>query len=326
MGQKDIAEKNLENYNDVFADIINVLLMKGIQLIRPEELMAVREQTHYKTGNGELHEMERDVSKYWMKGKIRLSLYGLENQTRIDPDMPFRTIGYDGASYREQLLEDESDGKSIQKHSRRKRKRKRVPVVTIILYFGEKHWRYPNSIRDMVNIPPELEPYFNDYKIYVFEIAWLTEEQVQMFQSDFRIVADYFVQKRKNKDYIPSTQKIRHVDAVLKMLSVCSGDNRFCEAIVDKNQAEGKTVTTMCEVLDKIVAQGEARGEARGRETEIVRIIRSKLQKHMGISDIAEMLELEEDYVAEIVDLLTQNPEKTDVEIAGEYLCAHSGD
>ncbi len=81
MGQKDIAEKNLENYNDVFADIINVLLMKGIQLIRPEELMAVREQTHYKTGNGELHEMERDVSKYWMKGKIRLSLYGLENQT-----------------------------------------------------------------------------------------------------------------------------------------------------------------------------------------------------------------------------------------------------
>ena len=113
MGQKDIAEKNLENYNDVFADIINVLLMKGIQLIRPEELMAVREQTHYKTGNGELHEMERDVSKYWMKGKIRLSLYGLENQTRIDPDMPFRTIGYDGASYREQLLEDESDGKAF---------------------------------------------------------------------------------------------------------------------------------------------------------------------------------------------------------------------
>ena len=29
MGQKDIAEKNLENYNDVFADIINVLLVKG---------------------------------------------------------------------------------------------------------------------------------------------------------------------------------------------------------------------------------------------------------------------------------------------------------
>ena len=79
-------------------------------------------------------------------------------------------------------------------------------------------------------------------------------------------------------------------------------------------------MTTMCEVLDKIVA----RGEARGREEEIVRIIR-KLQKDMNISAIAKLLELEEDYVAEIVGLLKQNPEKTDVEIAEEYLRAHGG-
>ena len=78
-------------------------------------------------------------------------------------------------------------------------------------------------------------------------------------------------------------------------------------------------MTTMCEVLDKIIARGEARGEAK-----IVRSIRSKLQKHMDISDIAEMLELEEDYVAEIVKLLKQNPEKTDVEIAEEYLRAQN--
>ena len=87
-------------------------------------------------------------------------------------------------------------------------------------------------------------------------------------------------------------------------------------------------MTTMCEVLDKIIAQGEARGEARGkacgREEEIVRIIR-KLQKDMNISAIAKLLELEEDYVAEIVGLLKQNPEKTDVEIAEEYLRAHGG-
>ncbi len=29
MGQKDIAEKTLEAYNDVFADIVNVLLFNG---------------------------------------------------------------------------------------------------------------------------------------------------------------------------------------------------------------------------------------------------------------------------------------------------------
>ena len=29
MGEKDIAEKTLEAYNDVFADIVNVLLFDG---------------------------------------------------------------------------------------------------------------------------------------------------------------------------------------------------------------------------------------------------------------------------------------------------------
>ena len=31
MAQKDIAEKTLESYNDVFADILNVLLFHGEQ-------------------------------------------------------------------------------------------------------------------------------------------------------------------------------------------------------------------------------------------------------------------------------------------------------
>lgn len=34
MGEKDIIEKILESYNDVFADIVNVLLFKGNVLYR----------------------------------------------------------------------------------------------------------------------------------------------------------------------------------------------------------------------------------------------------------------------------------------------------
>ena len=33
MGEKDITEKMLEDYNDVFADISNVLLWQGKQVI-----------------------------------------------------------------------------------------------------------------------------------------------------------------------------------------------------------------------------------------------------------------------------------------------------
>ena len=56
---------------------------------------------------------------------------------------------------------------------------------------------------------------------------------------------------------------------------------------------------------------------------ELYEVIRSENCAHKGDSD-GKLHELEEDYVAEIVDLLKQNPEKTDVEIAEEYLRAHS--
>ena len=38
MGQKDLSEKILVAYDDVFADIVNVLLFKGQSMILPEEL------------------------------------------------------------------------------------------------------------------------------------------------------------------------------------------------------------------------------------------------------------------------------------------------
>lgn len=38
MGIKDLTEKILEDYNDIFADIVNVLVFKGKQRIKPENL------------------------------------------------------------------------------------------------------------------------------------------------------------------------------------------------------------------------------------------------------------------------------------------------
>ena len=37
MGQKDLTEKILEDYNDVFADIINGLIFDGKQVITPQQ-------------------------------------------------------------------------------------------------------------------------------------------------------------------------------------------------------------------------------------------------------------------------------------------------
>ena len=117
-------------------------------------------------------------------------------------------------------------------------------------------------------------------KINLFEIAWLSREQVNKFRSDFRIVADFFVQKRERGDYEPSRESIRHVQETLQLLSVMTGDHRFEEVFV--NGTEKGEAMNMCEVLDKVEARGEAMGEARGEERERIANIRS-LMKNLNM-------------------------------------------
>ena len=132
--------------------------------------------------------------------------------------MPLRVLGYDGAEYRAQLLAD-NEAKN------------RYPVVTLVLYYGYNgHWDKPLSLKERLDIPPEFDEFVNDYKINLFEIAYLTREQVDMFQSDFRIVADYFVQMQENGDYVPDARQIKHVQETMQLLSVMTMDNRFEEA------------------------------------------------------------------------------------------------
>ena len=269
MGQKDLSEKILVAYDDVFADIVNVLLLKRQYQIQPGELEDRGTKDFYKS-NGMLHELERDVVKRWKKGDVRLACIGIENQTAADPDMALRVIGYDGAAYREQLLD-------------KKERNERYPVITMVLYFGyRRRWDKPLTILEQTEVPEGLEAYVNDYKVNLFEVAYLSDEQVAMFQSDFRIVADYFVQKRKYNEYTPSQVQMQHVDAVLQLLSIMENDKRF-EAALYKN--DGKKVENMCDVLDIV----EQRGEKRGIERGAAEIMRALYQNGYTEKQIAQM-------------------------------------
>ena len=241
MAEKDISEKVLEAYNDVFADIVNVLLFDGREVIKPAELEDQLPCSSYKS-DGKLREMERDVAKRWKNGSVRIACIGMENQTAVDTYMPLRVIGYDGAEYRAQY----------------DLKGSKYPVITFILYFGsERKWAGEISLKQCLNIPAELEKYVNDYKVQVFPIAFLSAEKVQQFKSDFRIVADYFVQMQSTHDYVPSEQTIDHVQATLQLLSVMGNDERF-EKVYNENKKGGPR--KMSEVLDRIENKGINKG------------------------------------------------------------------
>ena len=263
--QMDAGIKFLEDYNDVFSDIVNVLIYGGDEVVAEEMLENPKDRSYYRTIEGKVTQQERDCVKWWRKEKVRIALFGLENQSIIDKGMCFRMFGYDGAAYRSQYSEKD-----------------KYPVISLVLYFGyEKHWEDSYKLSDHLQISQALQPFFNEYEMNLFEIAWLEDEQVAQFKSDFKIVADYFVQMRKNKDYVPSREVIRHKDAVLKMLSDLTGDNRF-EVI--QNDFETGEEITMCEVLDRAEERGMKRGIEQGKKQgealNMRRIIEQYAHKH----------------------------------------------
>lgn len=255
MGAKDITEKILADYEDVFADIINGVLFDGEQVLHENELVNVKDKSQYKFDN-KIHEQERDVCKRWVPYGVCFTLVGLEHETQPEPYMPMRIIGYDGAAYRGQLTKSEKE-------------KPNYPVITLVLYFGMKHWNKPRTLFECMDIPERLKPFVNDYKIHIVEVAFL-DDRLHHFHSDFRIIAEYFINKRTKTDYVPSAQEIRHVDEFLKLLHALTRDDRYGTLLHTLQMQQKREGISMCEILDRVenkgIIIGEKRGEKRGRE------------------------------------------------------------
>ena len=273
MAEKDITEKNLEALNDVFADIVNVLLFKGEQVINEKDLEADTTKSMFKA-DGKIHEQERDVSKFWKNGEIRISILGIENQTAQDSDMPLRVISYDGASYKQQHID--------------KKQKKRYPVATLVLYFGtEEKKKKKKNLYDCFEVPEKLKPFVNDYKINVFNIAFLSQKIISMFKSDFKIIAEYFRAKRLNQKYKGSKEKLKHANETLKMFSALTGDNSFEKVYNEDNFKKGGI--TMCDVVERIRDEGITEGILEGKADVIRKMIDANA---LTIKQIADILKL----------------------------------
>lgn len=303
MGQKDKVEKLLEDYPDVFADIINVLIYDGKQVIKPQELSETKVKSQYKAADDSLHKQERDILKVWEKGKDYKVIFGIENQTNTDKQMSFRVIGYDGASYRSQLNDDED-------------KKELCEVVTLILYFGNGRWNTSKELRDTFTKRGNIEKYANNYKLNVFEIAYLTEEQIKMFQSDFGIIADYFVKRRKGYKTIENHKPIKHVDEMLKFMEIFAEDERFLKLNLEKKT---KGEVTMCTILDAVegrgIQKGIQKGITQGETLKLIMLVQKKMKNGDSMTKIADDLLEDEITILPIYNLAKEYPDETERDI-----------
>ena len=244
-----------------------------------------------------LRMQERDIAKFWEKGGIRLAFIGLEDQTKIHRAMPLRVIGYDGAVYRDELNklkpEDEIDDGT------EKQLLRLYPVITLVLHFDyERRWTAPRTLKECFpRIPKRLAPYINDYKLHIFEIAWLPDETIKKFNSDFRFVADYYSQMRKTGKWQPMPGKVKHVKELFELFNALTNDKRFIDMYAQRKEEKNNMASIALDylkaeietkMLAKMRAEGEKSGISKGRAEG-----RTSAQEESALAMFADRLPVE---------------------------------
>ena len=302
--------KNYWNGNEEFADLFNAVLFGGSQIIRADE--PENEDTEASAVLAHRNHMQgiraaRDNIKIMKKSTaygVRLVLLGLESQELIHYAMPLRVMGYDYAIYKKQYDNNARQYKKqsvqqaveLDEHeflSKMKKTDRLMPVVTIVIYYGEKVWDAATSLHGILNIPTELTPYVNDYRMLLVEARqnnlYFHNGNNQDLFNLFGILLDQNKTKRDRKaKAIEYTKEHEVSDTILKTVAGAAN------CIIDFDVLKQEGGNSMWSVFEETAKEGEARGEVRGEARGIIDTchdfglpdedILKKLQDKMNIS------------------------------------------
>ena len=108
-----------------------------------------------------------------------------------------------------------------------------------------------------MKVPDEFKSHVQNYKVKVFDIAFLDDAIIEKFTSDFKIVAKFFKNKRLGKQALFGEDKISHVQEVMDFLAVFTNDERYREIKQELTEIENKGgKVTMCNVAQAIEDRG----------------------------------------------------------------------
>lgn len=271
--KNDTISKDFWRDNEHFADLFNAVLFGGEQVVKPDNLeemdtdvSGVIMADDYKLSLGRF----RDVVKKNFDG-VELVVLGLEIQEHIHYGMPLRTMVYDSLGYLKEFegvrkWNKDNGVKAVDADeflSGIKKDDRFHPIINIILYYGEKEWDGPVSLKDMmVDMPERFANLFADYEINLVQM--LDSGRLLFHNEDVRILFDVVSNIYKsNIDYIYSKYDGTEVDGELFwMIGKITSNENMLEISREK---KGESVV-MCDAWREYV-------EGKQRETTIEDII-----------------------------------------------------
>ena len=265
----DTVFKEFWRPNERFADLFNAVLFQGQEVITPESLTEMDTDvsgTVRMGGSERTLARARDVVKKSAYG-IEFMVLGIENQQSVHYAMPLRNMIYDAMGYLkeyEEIVRSHRKRKDLETRdeflSRLKKGDRLHPVITLTVYYGEKKWDGPCSLRDMVvEMPDRVAEVFSDYRMNLLEVLdsgkyrFNNREVRTVFEITREIFAGHFDEIRKKyKD-------VRLGYELLRVIGKMTGSREIME------MSESKGVEDMCTALEELKKQGIEQGRQEGR-------------------------------------------------------------
>ena len=167
-------------------------------------------------------------------------IIGVEHQSTFDENMIYRILNYDATIYINQV----------------ESKQEVYPVGSFVFYTGDKEWKSPETLKETLkNIPPEMEPYINDWRLPVVELKTMDarkltnqrlKEVVEISQSMF---AGNYGDLRNN----------RKIETENFMMAAT-----FTRTKIKREDLPEGDEMNMCEAMDRLFQRFENQGFEKG--------------------------------------------------------------
>lgn len=274
----DPTLKDFFKKKDRFADLINCLLFHGQPILHDKILIPYDSNSstvfNHKTIVTSINK-NRDIMMKANHDNTAI-LIGLENQQTIDYTMPFRILVYDTITYHQQFH-------MVNKVSRQSFCP--IPVMTCVLYYGDKKWRQPYFLTDRMTIPHIYKEIVNDWNGHIYDIKDIDISKLTHPDNVMMIEAvQRFYKWDKNLESLRDMILTKEVAIVVATII---GNKKFSIKV----QKEESEEINMCTLFDEYVQErernserrGEIRGERRGEIKGKVSLLLTQLNSKFGV-------------------------------------------
>ena len=234
----DSTCKKLLRDKGCFADLCNYAFFQGRQVIQPEELVSRENDLSTLIGKvdkpTEIKRYRDVVRKASIHGDY--VIIGVEHQSTFDEKMIFRILNYDATIYINQV----------------ESKQEIYPVGSFVFYTGDKEWKSPETLK---NIPSEMEPYINDWRLPVVELKTMDARKLtnQRLKEVVEISQSMFA---GNYDDLRNNRKIETESFMMAAT--------FTRTKIKREDLPEGDEINMCEAMDRLFQRFEDRGMEKG--------------------------------------------------------------